>query len=174
MPKSDRLLEHYKSRNGCPAKQGGMLWDARERPASSGEEARGVSTKSSMGDDFERAVKQATSRKHARDKAAAKFEETFGYGCPEGFANIRVHDLKHTFGRRLRATGGPLETRKALRGHKNGDITTHYSAIEVSELLDAVESVCMRSINGHGLVLIRGGFSPNPPQTAGARVGELM
>ena len=102
--------------------------------------------------------------KHARDKAAAKFEATFGIACPDGFANIRVHDLKHTFGRRLRATGVPLETRKALLGHKNGDITTHYSAVEVSELLDAVESVCMRSINGHGLVLIRGGFSSKSPQ----------
>lgn len=65
------------------------------------------------------------------------------------------------------------KSRKALRGHKNGDITTHYSAVEVSELLDAVESVCVRSINGRGLVLIRGVFSPNSLQTAGARVGEL-
>lgn len=102
--------------------------------------------------------------KHAREKAAAKFEATFGYACPNGFANIRVDDLKHTFGRRLRATGVPLETRKALLGHKNGDITTHYSAVEVSELLEAVERVCARSINGHGLVLIRGGFLPNSPQ----------
>ncbi len=112
--------------------------------------------------------------KHARDKAAAKFEEAFGVACPEGFANIRVHDLKHTFGRRLRATGAPLETRKALLGHKNGDITTHYSAVEVSELLEAFERMYVRTINGHGLVLIRGGFSPKSPQPAGARVGELM
>ena len=34
--------------------------------------------------------------------------------------------------------GVPLETRKALLGHANGDITTHYSAAELNELLDAV------------------------------------
>lgn len=59
-----------------------------------------------------------------------------------GFANIRAHDLKHTFGRRLRAAGVPLETRKVLLGHKNGDITSHYSAPEIDELLEATNRVC--------------------------------
>ena len=59
-----------------------------------------------------------------------------------GLANVRVHDLKHTFGRRLRATGAPLETRKVLLGHKNGDITSHYSAPEIDELLEAANRVC--------------------------------
>ena len=53
---------------------------------------------------------------------------------------VRVHDLKHTFGRRLRA-GVPLETRKVLLGHKCGDITTHYSAPELAELLEAANRV---------------------------------
>ncbi|ADL55963.1 tyrosine-type recombinase/integrase [Gallionella capsiferriformans] len=64
-----------------------------------------------------------------------------------GLANVRVHDLKHTFGRRLRAAGVPLETRKVLLGHKNGDITSHYSAPEIEELLDGVNRVC-RSKSG--------------------------
>jgi len=34
-----------------------------------------------------------------------------------GLPLVRVHDLKHTFGRRLRAAGVPLETRKVLLGH---------------------------------------------------------
>jgi len=50
--------------------------------------------------------------------------------------------LKHTFGRRLRAAGVPVETRKVLLGHRNGDITTHYSAPELEELLEAVNRVC--------------------------------
>ena len=45
-----------------------------------------------------------------------------------GVSQVRVHDLKHTFGRRLRAANVPLETRKVLLGHRNGDITTHYSS----------------------------------------------
>jgi len=58
-----------------------------------------------------------------------------------GLAQVRVHDLKHTFGRRLRAAGVPLETRKVLLGHKSGDITTHYSAPELAELIEAANRV---------------------------------
>ena len=59
-----------------------------------------------------------------------------------GLPLVRVHDLKHTFGRRLRAAGVPVETRKVLLGHRNGDITTHYSAPELEELLAAANRVC--------------------------------
>jgi integrase len=68
-----------------------------------------------------------------------------GWRCARrsvGLTPVRVHDLKHTYSRRLRAVGVPLETRKVLRGHKNGDITTHYSAPELQELIDAAERVC--------------------------------
>lgn len=57
-----------------------------------------------------------------------------------------VHNLRHTFGRRLRAAGVPLETRKSLLGHSNGDITTHYSAAELGELIAACERVVDRGI----------------------------
>jgi hypothetical protein len=50
--------------------------------------------------------------------------------------------LKHTFGRTLRAAGIPLETRKVLLRHRNGDITIHYSAPELEELLAAANTVC--------------------------------
>ncbi len=59
-----------------------------------------------------------------------------------GLVQVRVHDLKHTFGRRLRAAGVPLETRKVLLGHGNDDITTHYSAPELEELIEAANKVC--------------------------------
>ncbi|HEC13218.1 MAG TPA: hypothetical protein ENI80_08230 [Acidiferrobacteraceae bacterium] len=57
-----------------------------------------------------------------------------------------VHNLRHTFGRRLRGAGVSLETRKALLGHAHGDITTHYSAAELQELLDAAEKIVDRGI----------------------------
>jgi hypothetical protein len=38
----------------------------------------------------------------------------------------------------------PLETHKVLLGHKNGDITTHYSAPEMQELIEAPERVCAK------------------------------
>ncbi len=55
-----------------------------------------------------------------------------------------VHNLRHTFGKRLRSAGIPLETRKALLGHANGDITTHYSVAELQELIDAAEAIVKR------------------------------
>jgi integrase len=58
-----------------------------------------------------------------------------------GLPHVRVHDLKHTFGRRLRNAGVSLETRKVLLGHKNGDITSHYSAPELAELIRAANAV---------------------------------
>ncbi len=48
-----------------------------------------------------------------------------------GLSQIRVHDLKHTFGRRLRAAGVGFEDRQDLLGHKSGRITTHYSQVEL-------------------------------------------
>jgi len=67
-----------------------------------------------------------------------------------------VHNLRHTFGRRLRSAGVPLETRKALLGHANGDITTHYSAAELNELIHASESIASRGrTETPNLMLIR-------------------
>ena len=49
-------------------------------------------------------------------------------GLPTEAGTLKgVHNVRHTFGRRLRGAGVPLEIRKALLGHANGDITTHYS-----------------------------------------------
>jgi len=58
-----------------------------------------------------------------------------------------VHNLPHTFGRRLRGAGVALETRKALLGHAHRDITTHYSAAELQELIDTLEKVIDRGIS---------------------------
>jgi integrase len=82
-----------------------------------------------------------------REEAVTAYAETIGEPAPKGFKTLHLHDLKHTFGRRLRAAGVPLETRKVLLGHRNGDITTHYSEAELKELVEAVERVC--NINPH-------------------------
>jgi integrase len=59
-----------------------------------------------------------------------------------GLAQVRVHDLKHTFGRRLRAAGVSFEDRQDLLGHKSGRVTTHYSAAELGNLIDAANRAC--------------------------------
>ncbi len=58
-----------------------------------------------------------------------------------GLPQVRVHDLKHTFGRRLRAAGVSFEDRQDLLGHKNERITTLYSAPEIGNLIQAAELV---------------------------------
>ncbi len=57
-------------------------------------------------------------------------------------AHVRVHDLKHTFGRRLRAAEVSFEDRQDLLGHKSGRITTHYSQSEYNNLIRAANKVC--------------------------------
>jgi hypothetical protein len=45
--------------------------------------------------------------------------------------------------RRLRAAGVSKETRSVVLGHRNGDITTHYSAPEIEEILTALNKLCL-------------------------------
>ena len=68
---------------------------------------------------------------------------------------VRVHDLKHTFGRRLRAAGVSFEDRQDLLGHRSGRMTTHYSAAELSRLIDAANTVCEQRGERPELVVLR-------------------
>ena len=72
-----------------------------------------------------------------------------------GLPQVRVHDLKHTFGRRLRAAGVSFEDRQDLLGHRSGRITTHYSAAELSRLIKAANRVCKRNGKQPELVVLR-------------------
>jgi len=69
---------------------------------------------------------------------------------------VRVHDLKHTCGRRLRAAGVGFEDRQDLLGHRSARITTHYSAAELTRLIEAAERVSARGVEGPELVVMRG------------------
>jgi hypothetical protein len=81
--------------------------------------------------------------KAARRRAAARYEGKIGLPCPKGFRSIRVHDLKHTWGHRLRGAGVSFEDRQLLLGHKmRAPMTTHYSAAEVGALIEASERAC--------------------------------
>ena len=84
-----------------------------------------------------------TAWKRARERAALDWQERHGQSAAEGFRRIRVHDLKHTFGRRLRAAGVSFEDRQDLLGHKSGRITTHYSQAELANLIAAADKVCI-------------------------------
>ncbi|MEJ2719138.1 MAG: tyrosine-type recombinase/integrase, partial [Deltaproteobacteria bacterium] len=66
---------------------------------------------------------------------------------------VRVHDLKHTFGRRLRAAGVSYEDRQDLLGHKSSRITTHYSKPEIENLVAAANRVCEKDWHKTGTIV---------------------
>jgi integrase len=88
---------------------------------------------------------------------------------------VRVHDLKHTFGRRLRAAGVSFEDRQDLLGHKSTRVTTHYSAAELQNLLDAANKVCVGgdNISRPTLTLLRVADMPKPQANANPNVIHL-
>lgn len=82
-----------------------------------------------------------------------------------GLPQVRVHDLKHTFGRRLRAAGASFEDRQDLLGHRSGRITTHYSAAELSRLLEAANRVCDAPQGQPELLVMRGALQGGSRKT---------
>jgi integrase len=92
----------------------------------------------SLGKERSLAKMNDTAWKNARRRAAELWQEEKNEPAAEGFRRVRVHDLKHTFGRRLRAAGVSFEDRQVLLGHKKASVTTHYSAPDVANLF----SVC--------------------------------
>lgn len=69
--------------------------------------------------------------------------------------SVRVHDLKHTYGRRLRAAGVCFEDRQDLLGHRSHRVTTHYSAPELNQLIDMSNRVCEQDGEQPKLVILK-------------------
>ena len=57
-----------------------------------------------------------TAWQNGRKRAAKKYKERFGKEAFWGFEHLRIHDLKHTFGRRLRAARVPAAPCRAYHG----------------------------------------------------------
>ena len=63
-------------------------------------------------------------------------------GLPQGSDTKKgVHNLKHTFGRRLAAVGCPWHERKILLGHRVGDVTELYAPAQIEQLLKWTQTV---------------------------------
>lgn len=93
--------------------------------------------------------------KKARVRAAKVWQEKNLRPAHPGFLSIRVHDLKHSFGRRLRAANVSEEDRKVLLGHKNGSITSHYSSVELGHLIEVANKVSATDSRGPALTVLR-------------------
>jgi integrase len=90
-----------------------------------------------------------------------------------GLPMVRVHDLKHTFGRRLRAAGVSFEDRQDLLGHRSGRITTHYSAAELSRLIEAAERVVEQNGTRPELVVLRGNVGTDSRKTPASQTAAF-
>lgn len=80
---------------------------------------------------------------NAVSKAVDKYSDRFGHEAPEGFRRLRIHDLRHTVGRRLRAAGGGISEMDiaALLGHQSGSITRYYADAELQNLRHFLEMI---------------------------------
>lgn len=91
----------------------------------------------------------------ARKRAAKKWKEKFKTDPDPLFSTLRVHDLKHTFGRRLRAADITHEDRQALLGHKGKNVTTHYSQAELENLIRASNKIAERDSRAPTLLILK-------------------
>lgn len=55
-----------------------------------------------------------------------------------------IHNLRHTYGYRLRQAGVPGEDRDALLGHHNQSLTQHYAMPDIERLAELAERVTVR------------------------------
>ena len=62
-----------------------------------------------------------------------------------GLPLVRIHDLRHSFGARLRAAGVSAEDREALLGHANHSMAGHYASPDVGRLLAQANLIVDRS-----------------------------
>ncbi len=88
-----------------------------------------------------------------------------------GLPLVRVHDLRHTFGHRLRAAGISFEDRQDLLGHKSARITTHYSSPDLIRLFGAAEVLCEKR-PATVLRVAVGGFRKKLPQNSRKQVPQ--
>lgn len=96
-----------------------------------------------------------TAWKKARVRSAAKWTEIHSTPAHPGFAQLRIHDLKHTFGRRLRAAEVPEEDRRSLLGHADGSVTSHYSSAELAKLIEHANKVATTDSRSPALTMLK-------------------
>nr|WP_315401762.1 site-specific integrase [uncultured Duganella sp.] len=58
-------------------------------------------------------------------------------------AHVRVHDLRHTYGQRLRDAGVSKEDRDVLMGHKSESMGEHYATPTIAKLIEMANMVSL-------------------------------
>ena len=78
--------------------------------------------------------------RRGRVRAKCLFEQRYGSGESK-LDQLKVHDLRHTFGERLREQGINMDTCGDLLGHTGRGVTAHYCRAKSSELVNAVKTL---------------------------------
>lgn len=73
-----------------------------------------------------------------------------------GLSHVRVHDLRHTLGQRLREAGVSKEDRDLILGHASGEMSDLYASSTVARLVDVANKAAetrdrttlLRVVNG--------------------------
>ena len=78
--------------------------------------------------------------RNGRIRAKRLFEQRYGSGESK-LDQLKVHDLRHTFGERLREQGINMDTCGDLLGHTGRGVTAHYCRAKSSELVNAVKTL---------------------------------
>lgn len=76
-------------------------------------------------------------------------------GCERaGLPGLHIHDLRHTFGYRLRQAGVDKQTRGELLGHAASDMTEHYSMADLDHLYRQANTITV-PIHADAVVTLR-------------------
>lgn len=89
----------------------------------------------------------------------------FTFGCAP---------VKQAWVRSVFTTSSPRsvdEDRQDLLGHRSGRITSHYSAAELSRLIEAAEKVCERDGRWPEMVVLRGALAAYSRKIPAKRIG---
>lgn len=78
--------------------------------------------------------------------ATRQYKSIFGCDCPAGFAALRIHDLRHTVGRRLRVSGATDMDIADVLGHTKRSVSRHYSDVEIAHLFRLLSKIAMPTV----------------------------
>lgn len=67
---------------------------------------------------------------------------------------LHIHDLRHTFGYRLRQAGVDKQTRSELLGHCASDMTEHYSMADLNQLYESANSI-IKPVHSESVITLK-------------------
>lgn len=89
-----------------------------------------------------------------------------------GLPMVRVHDLRHTYGQRLREAGVSEEDRAALLGHATESMPSHYASSTIERLVGLANSVAGTRDRMTLLRVVQGGVNEEEKEKVAQKVAQ--